>query len=174
VFGPPAGVDDVPLGAVAAATSGRRAAASADAGTAAPALGATDLPGDGADGARPLLGRAVLPWYVRLAVWVVALPFGLAVVFGGARAFHLLTSSQLLDTFTGTGWDRFVPVARLLPIAALITAVLVQLAITYLERRQASARTSPRRSGRGTPPGAPRPDAPPRGRARSRSRVPTA
>jgi hypothetical protein len=92
--------------------------------------------------------RVAIPWWQRLAVWLVALPLSLAFVFGGATRLHLLTRDQLLNTFISVGWDRFVPVARLLPIAALLCATLVQVFVTYLERRAAApprgSRESPR------------------------------
>ncbi len=99
--------------------------------------------------ARVVGGRAQVPWYWRTLVWVLALPFSLLVVFEGAIRLHFLTKTNLEDTFITTGWDRFVPVARLLPIAAVLTAVIVQVSITYLERRAAGVAG---RSGRRRPP----------------------
>lgn len=87
-------------------------------------------------GGRP--ARVPVPWWQRLAVWIVALPLSLLIIFGGATRLNLLTRDQLLNTFISVGWDRFVPVARLLPLAALLCATLVQVGVTYLERRAAA------------------------------------
>ena len=59
-------------------------------------------------------------------------------MFGGATRLHALSKDQLLETFTGTGWGRFVPVARLLPLAALLTALLLYLGLGLLEERRTS------------------------------------
>jgi hypothetical protein len=77
------------------------------------------------------------PLILRLVLWVIALPVGSLIVFALANAFHVLTKSQLEDTFLRADWGRFVPIARLLPFCALATALLVQLGVFGLERLRA-------------------------------------
>ncbi len=57
-----------------------------------------------------------MPFWMRLLVWIVAVPLGFVIVFGVARGLGFLTQTQLEDVFLETGWDRFWPVARLLPV----------------------------------------------------------
>jgi hypothetical protein len=89
---------------------------------------------------QPLSRRAVraqsgvVPLWVRLLVWVVAVPLGFVLVFGIARAIGVLTQTQLEDVFLETGWDRFWPVARLLPVVALATAAIVHFSVMYMSR----------------------------------------
>src|SRR4051794_32158877 len=59
------------------------------------------------------LERAIagaVPFWIRLLLWVVAVPLSFAIVFGVGQALGVLTSSQLGDVFLETGWDRFWPV----------------------------------------------------------------
>ncbi len=65
---------------------------------------------------------------------MVALPFAFAIVFGFARAIGILSGNQLQDVFLDTGWDRFWPVARLLPFVALVMAAIVQFSVMGLAR----------------------------------------
>jgi hypothetical protein len=74
------------------------------------------------------------PLILRLAVWVIALPLGSLIAFILASWFGFLTRRQLEDTILLPGWGRFVPIARLLPFCALVTALLVQLGVYGLER----------------------------------------
>jgi hypothetical protein len=76
----------------------------------------------------------VVPFPIRLAIWIVAVPLGFLIVFGFARVFGVLSSTQLEDVFLETGWDRFWPVARLLPFVALVTASIVHFTILYLSK----------------------------------------
>jgi hypothetical protein len=90
----------------------------------------------------------VVPFSIRLLLWVVAVPLGFIVVFGIASALGFLTSNQLEDVFLETGWDRFWPVGRLLPIIALLTASMVHFSVIAISRwrvRHASVQASPKR-----------------------------
>ncbi len=93
-----------------------------------------------ANGGRTLSRRkvraqaGVVPFWMRLLIWIVAVPVGFIVVFGAARALGFLSQSQLEDVFLETGWNRFWPVARLLPFTALLTAGIVQFAVLYISR----------------------------------------
>ncbi len=84
-----------------------------------------------------------LPWFARLAVWCVMLPFGLGLTYALAFKLNWLTDSQLIKTFGDVTWARFTPIARLLPVAALIVALLVHFTILLIEaalgRRRARA-----------------------------------
>jgi hypothetical protein len=76
----------------------------------------------------------VVPFWTRLLIWIVAVPLGFVVVFGLARLTGLLSQTQLEDVFLETGWDRFWPVARLLPFVALVTAIIVHFSVLYISR----------------------------------------
>ena len=108
-----------------------RAAAAPDA----PAMGSP-----GTNGATTTTRRqqraesGVVPFWTRLGLWFVAVPLGFVIVFGFARAFGFLSSQQLQDVFLEDGWDRFWPVARLLPFVALVTASIVHFSVLYISR----------------------------------------
>ncbi len=116
----------------------------------------------------PASSLPTLPRLVRLLIWVVAMPLGFIVVFGFARVFHLLTTTQMQDTFLQSGWSRFWPVARLLPVWALVTTLFVQFGNIGIARWVVSRRTGGGR-GRDKPPGTQRSS-----RLRSRTRRPPA
>ena len=79
--------------------------------------------------------KPYVPMYWRLLVWVAAVPIGLVVVFQLiARKLGWLTQNQLIDAFTAGGWDRFRPIAQLLPLAAFVIALLVQGSVYGIER----------------------------------------
>jgi hypothetical protein len=77
----------------------------------------------------PVPGR-----WIRFLLWIVAVPLGFVIVFAFARAVGMLNSNQLQDVVITDGWKRFVPLARLLPFVALVTAGLVQGAVYGLTR----------------------------------------
>ncbi len=80
--------------------------------------------------------------WVRLAVWAVWLPVGLGVTFYAAIKLRWLNEDHLFGTLGKVTWDRFVPIGRLLPIAALFVAVLVHGTMIALERRVGKRRLS--------------------------------
>jgi hypothetical protein len=87
---------------------------------------------------------------IRFALWLVAVPLGFMIVFGFAQLIGALTSNQLEDVALVEGWGRFIPIARLLPFVALVTAGIVQLsvyAITRLRARRLGAPLPERRHG---------------------------
>ena len=90
--------------------------------------------GAGSDAAVGAAQAGVVPFWTRLGLWFVAVPVGFVLVFGFARAFGLLSSQQLQDVFLEEGWDRFWPVARLLPFVALVTASIVHFSVLYISR----------------------------------------
>ena len=88
-----------------------------------------------------------LPWWARALIWLYALPLSLVIVFSAAHSFGWLTREDLVNTITDVGWDRFVPVARVLPLAALLTAVIVQVSVVAIEalrKRRGHGRRAPR------------------------------
>jgi len=64
---------------------------------------------------------------VRILAWVVAIPIGLAAVGIPARKLGYLTSQKLLDVFVKHTLARFVPLAVIVVLWALATAILVEL-----------------------------------------------
>ena len=105
-------------------------------GSGAPEAGAAGAPPPTAPPPRPGVAPRV-SWLFRLAVWVVAVPLGIGITFLAARAVGLLSRKDLEDLFLDGAWGRFAPVARLLPVCALVIAGLVQLAIVLALRRKA-------------------------------------
>jgi hypothetical protein len=86
-----------------------------------------------------------VPRWVRLVLWIIAVPLGFIIVFGFARATGAFTGTQLEDIFLATGWHRFVPLVRVLPFVALVIAGIVQGGVALLMRRR--QRRSPHRGG---------------------------
>jgi len=74
-------------------------------------------------------------WWLVLCLWIVAVPAGFLIVFLVARLTGLFTSDQLSDIFLASGFDRFWPLARLVPLVALVTALIVQIGVAALARR---------------------------------------
>jgi hypothetical protein len=134
----PAGYRPAPAPAPAAAAA---SPSPPDATAAAPVVGGapTTRP-PSTNGGRPLSRRSVraqagvVPFWMRLIVWLVAVPLGFVLVFGVARLAGVLTQTQLEDVFLDTGWNRFWPVARLLPFVALVTASIVHFSVLWMSR----------------------------------------
>jgi hypothetical protein len=76
----------------------------------------------------------VPPRWMRFALWIVSVPLGFIIVFGIAQIIGVLNSNQLEDVALDTGFARFMPIARLLPFVALVTAGLVQAGVYGLTR----------------------------------------
>jgi hypothetical protein len=68
-----------------------------------------------------------LPVALRILIWVVALPVGLALVGIPARKAGYLSSQKLLDVVIKHNLDRFVPLAVIVVLWALVTAIVVHL-----------------------------------------------
>lgn len=132
-------------GPVVPAPSGERVLASAVAGTAAasgPAPGPAPrpeatavLPETDLSTPSPERVKRRVAWWLVLCLWIVALPAGFLIVFAIARLTGLFTSDQLSDVFLAAGFDRFWPLARLVPLVALVTALIVQVGVAALARR---------------------------------------
>ena len=80
-------------------------------------------------GADASTGREALPLWLRITVWVIALPLGLLVVGLPARQLGYLTSQKLLDVIVKRDLGRFVPIIVVVALWALVTAVLVTILI---------------------------------------------
>jgi hypothetical protein len=89
---------------------------------------------------------ASVPWWMRLLLWIVAVPLSFLLVFLVARGFGMFTTNQLSDVFLANNSGRFWPVARLLPFVALLTAALVQGGV-YLLARWRGGRKAARSAG---------------------------
>jgi len=115
--------------------------------------------------------RAALPLPVRILAWVVAIPIGLAVVGIPARKLGYLTSQKLLDVFVKHTLARFVPLAVIVVLWALATAILVELFVEggrwlmlRRRRRRAGADQTDDADADADAGGAPPPGPPPRRR----------
>ncbi len=94
--------------------------------------------------ARPAKEGTRLPWPVRLLAWIIAIPLGLALVGIPARKAGYLSSQKLLDIVIERDLDRYVPLAVIVVLWALVTALLVQLLVEgggWLMRRRQARRT---------------------------------
>ena len=97
---------------------------------------------EGAD-ARPEQPRTQLPWPFRVLAWVIAIPLGLALVGIPARKAGYLSSQKLLDIVIERDLDRYVPLAVIVILWVLVTALLVQLLVGgggWLMRRRQTRR----------------------------------
>ncbi len=78
-----------------------------------------------------------MPLVLRLVVWIVAVPVGGAVALLAARLIGFVDGSRLIDMISGDGWGRFSRLWALVPVWALLTAGLVQVAEHLWNRRRA-------------------------------------
>lgn len=137
------------------------------------------VPGLGATrSAAPLARRDSLPVPapLRALVWVLAVGLSGVVVFWTARQVRWLSGDRLIDMMTGHGFGRYSRVLAVVPVWALLAAVLatvgVEAARTAIARRRgvALAGFAPdvlarrARGGRGGPARAPVPTSSPRAR----------
>ena len=81
--------------------------------------------GRGAAPASQPKGKAA--WYWRLVAWVVAVPLGFVITAWPAYEFGFIKKDDVLDIFVGTGTSRYVRLAIVTAVWALVTALLVQL-----------------------------------------------
>jgi hypothetical protein len=87
---------------------------------------------------------------LRLVIWAVMLPVGLGGTFYVALRTDWLSRDDLLGTIGEADWSRFVPIAWLMPIAAIVVALLVHCTVIALE--QLVGRRRLRRAGAGGAP----------------------
>jgi hypothetical protein len=160
-------VNTVPISAVAAGAAGVGAVAGAagrrmvsSASPAAATAVAPESPADDAPAPRTRARRSrataaeaapdALPVLVRVLIWIVALPIGLALVGIPARKAGYLSSQKLLDVVIKHNLDRFFPLAVIVVLWALVTAIVVHLlaeggrAWRHKRRLEHDAATRPR------------------------------
>ncbi len=87
--------------------------------------------------------RQRLPLAARLAVWVLWLPLGLGFTYLLAIKLDWITQDDLIETVGEVTWDRFMPIARVIPLAALLVALLVHGTNVGLERWFGNRRRKP-------------------------------
>jgi len=95
--------------------------------------------------ARPRKERTRLAWPWRVVAWIVAIPLGLALVGIPARKAGYLSSQKLLDIVIKRNFDRYVPLAVIVVLWAIVTALLVQLLVEgggWLVRRRQARRAA--------------------------------
>lgn len=108
--------------------------------------GADDL--DDHDEPDDLDGPVRSPVWLRTLAWLFGLPLAAIIVFGVANATGLLTGSQLTDMFLEARLSAYGRLVLLLPVWALLSALIVQ-GIDVLwkswarRRRDRSAETDP-------------------------------
>ena len=85
----------------------------------------------------------VPPAWVRFLLWLVAVPIAFLMVFGIARAAGFLTTSDITDVALAEGWRRFMPIVRLLPFVAIVTALIVTGGVYGLARMRAQSAATP-------------------------------
>jgi hypothetical protein len=79
---------------------------------------------------------------LRLLAWVIAIALGGVITVYVARRTGWLSGQRLVDVFTGTGWSRYLRVIAIVPVWAVVTAVLVTLMVEggrWLARARARA-----------------------------------
>jgi len=80
-----------------------------------------------------------------VGAWIIAIPLGLALVGIPARKAGYLSSQKLLDIVIKRNFDRYVPLAVIVVLWALVTALLVQLLVEgggWLMRRRHARRAA--------------------------------
>jgi hypothetical protein len=110
-----------------------RSAAAVSATVAATAA-ATDADGSGSGRDRrsrraPSSSRAKVHWYWRVLAWIVAVPLAFVVTGWPAYKLGFIKKDDLLDIFVGTGTGRYVRLAIVTLVWAVVTALLVQLLV---------------------------------------------
>ena len=66
-------------------------------------------------------------WYWRVVAWIVAVPLGFLVTAWPAYELGFIKKDDLLDIFVGTGTGRYLRLAIVTLVWAIVTALLVQL-----------------------------------------------
>ena len=87
--------------------------------------------------------RRKVSWYWRLLAWIVAVPVGFVITVWPAYELGFIKKDDVLDIFVGTGAGRYVRLAIVTIVWALVTALLVQLFVeggrAWAARRRARA-----------------------------------
>jgi hypothetical protein len=112
-------------GGAAAGAAGGTAVLAPEPPRAAPVPGPVGAPEGRGRASRTDGGREALPLWLRIVIWVVALPLSLVIVGVPARSAGYLTSQKLLDVIVKHDVGRFVPIVVIVALWALVTALLV-------------------------------------------------
>jgi hypothetical protein len=91
--------------------------------------------------------RSKVHWYWRVLAWIVAVPVGFLLTAWPAYKFGFIKKDDLLDIFVGTGIGRYLRLAIVTLVWAVVTALLVQLFVEggrawYNRRRARSSSVS--------------------------------
>src|SRR4051794_29452532 len=73
--------------------------------------------------------RSKVHWYWRVLAWIVAVPVGFLLTAWPAYKFGFIKKDDLLDLFVGTGTGRYLRIAIVTLVWAIVTALLVQLLV---------------------------------------------
>jgi hypothetical protein len=71
--------------------------------------------------------RTKVHWYWRVLAWIVAVPVGFLLTAWPAYKLGFIKKDDLLDLFVGTGTGRYLRLAIVTLVWAIVTALLVQL-----------------------------------------------
>jgi hypothetical protein len=71
--------------------------------------------------------RTKVHWYWRVLAWIAAVPLAFVVTAWPAYKLGFIKKDDLLDIFVGTGIGRYVRLAVVTLVWAVVTALLVQL-----------------------------------------------
>lgn len=106
-----------------------------------PARGAAARPEESRRRATGATGTK-LPWWAQAVIWILALGIGFLVTYYGAIALGFLTRKQIRAVALHTDFDRYWPLLRLVPVWALISALLVQGTVVVIARRRLAGASS--------------------------------
>jgi hypothetical protein len=73
--------------------------------------------------------RSKVHWYWRVLAWIVAVPVAFLLTAWPAYKFGFIKKDDLLDLFVGTGTGRYLRIAIVTLVWAIVTALLVQLLV---------------------------------------------
>lgn len=81
-------------------------------------------------------GGRRIPVIVQILIWILALGIGFAITYYGALQFGFLTRKEVRGIALHTDFARYWPLLRLVPVWAMISALLVQASVVALGRRR--------------------------------------
>ena len=73
--------------------------------------------------------RSKVHWYWRAVAWIVAVPVGFLLTAWPAYELGFIKKDDLLDIFVGTGISRYLRLAIVTLVWAVVTALIVQLLV---------------------------------------------
>jgi len=93
-----------------------------------------------------------LPAPLRIGVWVAAFVMGLAVSVFVLRKVGVLSVNTIIDLYAGAGLGRFGILLVLLPLWAVLSALIAHFSLEGLAKRRDSRAASPRPPATTSPP----------------------